>query len=79
MTQDMVLPGERSMALEKKVNSSAFGWNVLFYLKINYLKNYFIKIQTYGGSTTCFRLDNKSWKKSKRKSKYAWKQMKMKT
>ena len=30
MTQDVVYPGECSMcALEKKVYSSAFGWNVL--------------------------------------------------
>ena len=29
MTQDVVYPGECSMCTEKKVYSSAFGWNVL--------------------------------------------------
>ena len=29
MTQDVLYPGECSCALEKKVYSSAFGWNVL--------------------------------------------------
>ena len=29
MSQDVVYPGEYSMCTEKKVYSSAFGWNVL--------------------------------------------------
>ena len=29
MTQDVVYPGECSMCTEKKVYSSAFGWNVV--------------------------------------------------
>ena len=44
MTQDVVYPGECSMcALEKKVYSSAFGWNVLKILRRSISSNVSLK------------------------------------
>ena len=39
MTQDVVSPGDVPCALEKKVYSSAFGWNVLKISRKSILSN----------------------------------------